>query len=165
MDLMERANDRRRAYQQDRLEHKLGETLRDNTRLEQANELLKAELEREERERDHIWSTVDKSVGANRPRGSRLRSVMVFGAGVGAAYVVGAKAGRGRYDEIVAWWDRMRGRATEMQDDMQRTVAAKASDVTDEVAGSIERGAAKASDAIEGRGRQAADSVRSTTKG
>ena len=50
---------------------------------------------------------------------------------MGAAYVVGAKAGRGRYDEIVAWWDRMRGRATEMQDDMQRTVTAKASDVTD----------------------------------
>jgi hypothetical protein len=165
MDLMERANDRRWMYQRDRLEHKLDDTLRDNTRLEQANELLKAELERDDRERDHIWSTVDKTVGRNRRRGSRLRSVMVFGAGVGAAYVVGAKAGRGRYDEIVAWWDRMRGRATEMQDDMQRTVAAKASDVTDEVAGSIERGAAKASDVIGDRGRQAADSVRSTTKG
>jgi hypothetical protein len=33
------------------------------------------------------------------------------------------------------------------------------------VAGSIERGAAKASDAIEDRGRQAADTVRSTAKG
>jgi hypothetical protein len=165
MELMERANDKRRTYQRDRLEHKLDDTLRDNTRLEQANELLKAELEREDRERDHIWRTVDKSIGRNRRRGSRLRSIMVFGAGVGAAYVVGAKAGRGRYDEIVAWWDRMRGRATEMQDDMQRTVAAKASDVTDEVAGSIERSAAKASDAIEDRGRQAADTVRSTAKG
>ena len=165
MELMERANDKRRMYQRDRLEHKLDDTLRDNTRLEQANELLKAELEREDRERDHIWRTMDKTIGGNRRRGSRLRSLMVFGAGVGAAYVVGAKAGRGRYDEIVAWWDRMRGRATEMQDDMQRTVAAKASDVTGEVAGSIERGAAKASDAIEDRGRQAADTVRSTAKG
>jgi hypothetical protein len=165
MELMERANDKRRMYQRDRLEHKLEDTLRDNTRLEQANDLLKAELEREDRERDHIWSAVEKSVGGNRRRGSRLRSVMVLGAGVGAAYVVGAKAGRGRYDEIIAWWDRMRGRATEMQEDMQRTVAAKASDVSDEVAGTIERGAAKASDAIEDRGRQAADSVRSTSKG
>jgi hypothetical protein len=165
MDLMERANDRRRTSQRDRLEQKLDDTLRDNTRLEQANHLLKAELERDDRERDHIWSTIEKSMSSTGRQGSRLRRMVVFGAGVGAAYVVGAKAGRGRYDEIVARWDRMRGRATEMQDDMQRTVTAKATDVTNEVAGSIERGAAKTGDAIEQRGRQAADSVRSTTKG
>ena len=110
MDLMERANDRRRVLMRDRIEHKLDDALRDNVRLEQANELLKAELEREDRERDHIWSALDK--GSRGRRGSgRIRRIVVLGAGVGTAYVIGAKAGRGRYDELVAWWDRMRGRA------------------------------------------------------
>ena len=58
MDLVDKANDRRRMYMRDRMEHKLDEALRDNVRLEQANELLKQELEREDRERDRIWSAV-----------------------------------------------------------------------------------------------------------
>ena len=163
MDLMERANDRRRVLMRDRIEHKLDDALRDNVRLEQANELLKAELEREDRERDHLWGALDK--GSRGRRGSgRIRRIVVLGAGVGTAYVIGAKAGRGRYDELVAWWDRMRGRATEMQDDMQRAVSAKATDMTNDLAGKIEHGAAKTSDAIEETGHKAADSVRSASK-
>jgi hypothetical protein len=163
MDLVERANDRRRMLMRDRIEHKLDDALRDNVRLEQANELLKAELEREDRERDHIWGALDK--GSRERRGSgRIRRIVVLGAGVGTAYVIGAKAGRGRYDELVAWWDRMRGRATEMQDDMQRSMSAKATDMTNDLAGKIEQGAAKTSDAIEDTGHKAADSVRSASK-
>jgi len=162
MDLVERANDRRRELKRDRIEHKLDDALRDNVRLEQANELLKAELEREDRERDHIWGALDK--GSRGRSSGRIRRIVVLGAGVGTAYVIGAKAGRGRYDELVAWWDRMRGRATEMQDDMQRSVSAKATDVTNGLAGKIEQGAAKTSDAIEDTGHKAADSVRSASK-
>jgi hypothetical protein len=163
MDLMERVNDRRRVLVRDRIEHKLDDALRDNVRLEQANELLKAELEREDRERDHIWSAVE--TGMRGRRGSRrVRRIIIFGAGVGTAYIAGSKAGRARYDEVVAWWDRVRGRATEMQDDVQRSVTAKATDVTNDLAGKIEHGAAKTSDAIEETGHRAADSVRSASK-
>jgi len=50
-----------------------------------------------------------------------------------------------------------------MQDDMQRTVTAKASDVTNDLAGKIEQGAAKTSDVIEEGGHKAAQSVRATS--
>lgn len=162
MDLMERANDRRRMYMRDRLEHKLDDALRDNARLEQTNELLKQELERDDRERDQIWSAVQTGMRGRRGSGW-FRRTLVLGAGVGAAYVVGAKAGRARYEEIVSWWDRMRGRAGMMQDDMQRSMSAKASDMTDTIADKIQQGTSKASDKIEEGGSKAAESVRSTS--
>jgi len=173
MDLMDRANDRRRMYARDRIEHKLDDALRDNVRLEQANELLKQELDRDDRERDHIWSAVETGM-RGRKRSGWFRRTLVLGAGVGAAYVFGAKAGRGRYEEIVSWWDRMRGRAGMMQDDMQRSMSNKASDMTDQLAGkiqqgasktgdAIERGAAKTSDAVHESAQKAADSMRSAS--
>ena len=173
MDLMDRANDRRRMYMRDRIEHKLDDALRDNARLEQTNELLKQELERDDRERDQIWSAVQTGM-RGRTRSGWFRRTLVLGAGVGAAYVWGAKAGRGRYEEIVSWFDRMRGRASVMQDDMQRSLSTKASDMTDQLAGKIQQGADKASDAIqqgasktsdkvEEGGYKAAESVRSTS--
>ena len=119
MDLMERTNERRRNFQKDRLEHKLDDAVKDKIRLEEANELLKQELVREQRDRDHMWSALEKGM---RPQRSRFRRFLLLGAGVGAAYVYGAKAGRGRYDEIVSWWDRMRGRASELQTEAQRKV-------------------------------------------
>jgi len=172
MDLMDKANDRRRMYAHDRIEHKLDGALRDNARLEQANELLKQELERDDRERDHIWSAVETGMQGRR-RSGWFRKTLVFGAGIGAAYVVGAKAGRGRYEDIVSWWDRMRGRASRMQDDLQGSISNKASDVTNQLAGKIEKGAStasdkieqgvsKASDKIEEGGYKAAESVRSS---
>jgi hypothetical protein len=162
MDLMDRANDRRRMYMRDRAEHKLDDALRDNARLEQTNELLKQELERDDRERDQIWSAVQTGMRGRR-RSGWFRRTLVLGAGVGAAYVVGAKAGRGRYEEIVSWWDRMRGRAGMMQDDMTRSMSTRASDVTDTLADKIEQGTSKASDKIEEGGYKAAESVRSTS--
>jgi uncharacterized protein YjbJ (UPF0337 family) len=162
MDLMDRANDRRRMYMRDRVESKLDDALRDNVRLEQANELLKQELERDDRERDHMWSAVESGM-RGRKRSGWFRRTLFLGAGIGAAYVVGAKAGRGRYEEIISWWDRMRGRATQMQGDVQRSVSEKASGMSDQLAGKIEQGTAKTGDAIEEGGSKAAESVRSTT--
>ena len=50
-----------------------------------------------------------------------------------------------------------------MQDDMQRTMTAKASDVTNDLAGKIEQGAAKTGDVIEEGGHKAAQSVRASS--
>src|SRR5262245_3367636 len=88
MDLMDRANDRRRVYMRDRIEHKLDDALRDNVRLEQANELLKQELERDDRERDHIWSAVETGMSGRR-RSGWFRRTLFLGAGIGTAYVFG----------------------------------------------------------------------------
>jgi hypothetical protein len=168
MDLMERTNERRRSIQKDRLEHKLDDAIRENVRLEQANGLLREELERDERERDHMWAALGKGA---RPRRSRLRRVMVLSIGVGAAYVAGAKAGRARYDQIMSWWERTRGRAKELQDGAQRTVTSKANEMgakaermTNDVADTIETTATRTSDTIETGGRRAAETVRSTGK-
>ena len=168
MDLMERTNERRRTFVRDRLEHRLDDAVRENVRLEQANELLKEELDREGRERDQMLSALEKGM---RPQRSRFRRVMLLGVGVGAAYVYGAKAGRARYDEIASWWDRTRGRATEFQTDAQRAVSEKAERFTgqaqtaaDDLADKVERVATSTSDTIETSGRKAANTVRSTTK-
>jgi hypothetical protein len=162
MDLMDRANDRRRMYLRDRAEHKLDDALRDNARLEQTNELLKQELARDDREREQIWSAVQTGM-RGRKRSGWFRRTLFVGASVGAAYVFGAKAGRSRYEEILSWWDRMRGRASMMQEDMQRSMTSKASEMTDQLAGKIQEGASKTSDKIEEGGTKAAESVRSTS--
>lgn len=117
MDLMERTNERRRNFMKDRIEHKLDDAMKDKARLEESNELLRQELDREQHDREQMWSALEKGL---RPQRSGFRRLVLLGAGVGAAYVYGAKAGRGRYDEIVAWWNRMRGRASGLQDEAQR---------------------------------------------
>ena len=157
MDLMERTNERRRTFMKDRLEHKLDDVMRDKARLEQANELLKEEVDRDAREREQMLSAFQKGV---RPQRSRFRRVMVLGLGVGAAYVYGARAGRSRYEEIMAWADRMRGRANEQAERFSGQAQAAA----DDVAGQVERVTATTSDTIEAGGRKAANTVRSTTK-
>jgi len=157
MDLMERTNERRRTFMKDRLEHKLDDVMRDKARLEQANELLKEEVDRDAREREQMLSAFQKGM---RPQRSRFRRVMVLGLGVGAAYVYGARAGRSRYEEIMAWADRMRGRANEQAERFSGQAQAAA----DDVAGRVERVTATTSDTIEAGGRKAANTVRSTTK-
>jgi len=166
MDLMERTSEKRRSFMKDRLEHKLDDTMREKDRLEQANELLKAELDREERDRRQMWSALEKGM---KPQRSKFRRLLVLGVGAGAAYVYGAKAGRARYEEIVAWWDRTRGRASEMQADAQRAVSTKADRLTnrgqtaaDDLADSMERTSTSAAGTIETTGRKAAKTVRST---
>jgi len=168
MDLMERTNEKRRTLMKDRLEHRLDDAIREKDRLEQTNALLKEELDRDSRERDQMLSVLEKGM---RPQRSKFRRVMLLGVGVGAAYVYGAKAGRARYDEIVSWWDRMRGRASELQTDAQRVVSEKADrfsgqaqTAADDLANKVERAATSTSDTIETSGRKAANTVRNTTK-
>jgi hypothetical protein len=161
MDLMERTNDRRRSFMKDRLEHKLDDATRDRIRLEEANGRLQAELERDAKERDQMWSALEKGM---RPQKSRLRRVLVLGVGVGTAYVVGARAGRGRYEQIMSWWDRTRGRATELQTDAQRAVTQQAEKVSGQLADRVQSTTARTSDAIESSGQRAAGTMRNAVK-
>jgi hypothetical protein len=157
MDLMEKTNERRRTFMKDRLEHKLDDVMRDKARLEEANELLKEEVDRDARERERMLSAFEKGM---RPQRSKFRRVMFLGLGVGAAYVYGAKAGRSRYEDIMAWADRMRGRASEQG----YRFSGHAQAAADDVANKVERVTATTSDTIEASGRKAANTVRSTTK-
>jgi len=53
----------------------------------------------------------------------RFRTGVIAGLGVG--YVLGARAGRERYDQLIAWWERMRG------DERVAAVLTKVADATD----------------------------------
>jgi hypothetical protein len=168
MELMERTSDRRRTFMKDRLERKLEDTMRDKARLEQANELLKAEIERDNHERDQMWSAVEKGI---RPRKSRMRRLMLLGVGAGVAYVAGAKAGRDRYDDIVAWWNRTRGRAVELPGEAKRTMTAQADKVatqaeklTDKLSDRVETATARTGEAIESGGEHAASTMRGSVR-
>lgn len=99
--------DRRRAR---RIGHLDDENHRLRTELGSARSLL--EREREDRlEILDVLKAQPKTV-VRKKRGGLLRSLIVGG----GAYLLGSRAGRERYNEIVGWARRMRDRAKETAD-------------------------------------------------
>lgn len=87
---------------------------RDRDRLKTENEILKARLEGTTEERARWMDAIDELT--SRPevtvktKKHRLRRLFVLGAAAGSAYVVGAKAGRERYEQLRSWFAGMRNR-------------------------------------------------------
>jgi hypothetical protein len=87
---------------------------RDRGRLKTENEILKARLEGTTEERARWMEAIDELT--SRPevtvktKKHRLRRLFVLGAAAGSAYVVGAKAGRERYEQLRSWFAGMRNR-------------------------------------------------------
>jgi len=136
MEIMERANEARQTFMRDRLEHRLDEAVRDNSKLRDENERLRTEMHRDEEDRKRMWSTIEKTAKTRKP--SKLRSLLMLLIAGGAAYVAGTKAGRERYDQLRAWFDQMRGRAVDVQGGLQtggdrisNAVRSTVEDVTD----------------------------------
>ena len=96
-DMKERATDAR-------MDH----LARENDELKVENDLLRDELDGDRKTRDRMMSLLDRLDGEPRPkRRIGLFRVLVVG---GAAYVLGAKAGRQRYDQIRAWMQKTMNR-------------------------------------------------------
>jgi hypothetical protein len=88
---------------------------RDRDRLKTENEILKARLDGTTEERARWMEAIDELTA--RPddvtvkiKKHRLRRLFVLGAAAGSAYVIGAKAGRERYEQLRSWFDGMRHR-------------------------------------------------------
>jgi hypothetical protein len=85
---------------------------RANDELKVENELLREELDGDRKTRDRMMSLLDRlDVEARPKRRIGLFRLVVIG---GAAYVLGAKAGRQRYDQIRAWWQKGMDRTSDM---------------------------------------------------
>jgi hypothetical protein len=88
---------------------RLDNLTRENDELKVENELLREELDSDKKSRDRMMSLLDRlDVEARPKRRIGLVRVLVIG---GAAYVLGAKAGRERYEQMRAWWEKSRQKA------------------------------------------------------
>ena len=89
-----------------RAEMKADRAERRNRRLLEQTDVLRSELEREREGREELLGLLkDGKVGSHRGRTTRL---IVVG---GVAYLLGARAGRERYEQILAWVRRMKEQA------------------------------------------------------
>jgi len=112
MRLTEQVKDMRDEAKLRRLDARLDRADRDRDRLRSENDLLRERVEAADEERRKWLSTIE---GLMEPRSGskhRVRRVLVLATAAGGAYVLGARAGRGRYEQIRARWDEIRGRAT-----------------------------------------------------
>ena len=105
-DVAERFRDRRAAARLENTEHE-NDVLRTEVRA------LRADASRQRAEREELMDVLKEggAVTNGRSRGGLLRLVIIGG----AAYVLGAKAGRERYEQIANWVGRMKTRAEEMR--------------------------------------------------
>jgi hypothetical protein len=103
-------------------EAKLEKADRERDRLRTENQLMRERIEHTDEELFRALDAIDdlaKSDGtsARKPRKHRIRRLFVLGAAAGSAYVMGAKAGRERYESLRRRWTDMRERATMMRGD------------------------------------------------
>jgi hypothetical protein len=112
-------------------EARLGNLDRDNVRLRGEISVLRSELDHERSEREELRGLLRARPKTVKVRGRRpLLRVVVIGAG---AYVLGARAGRERYEEILGWArslrDRMQGRAGDVAGEIGGQMQSAAEDV------------------------------------
>jgi hypothetical protein len=112
MSMQERAKTIRSDINERRLTHGLDKTERERDRLKVENDVLRGRMAHADEEREHLLSSVDElaSRGTPKTRKHRLRRVVVLGAAAGSAYVLGAKAGRERYEQLQRRWTEFRDR-------------------------------------------------------
>lgn len=106
---------------------------RDSLRTE--NEMLRERVRDAEEDRSRWMSVMDRLAasmpeatnGSKPPKRHRVRRLFVLGAAAGSAYVIGAKAGRERYEQIRSWWRDLgrRGQevASEIEEEAKRATA------------------------------------------
>lgn len=117
MHAMDRVSDLRDSWRERRLRMRNDDLDHENRAMRERMRALQDELEHEREARGKMMQTLEnlkpQTVKVKRRRGGVLRLVVVGG----TAYVLGAKAGRERYEELRGWWQRVRSRGTEAIDE------------------------------------------------
>ena len=104
---------------------------RENDELKMENDLLRDELDGDRKTRDRMMSLLDRlDVEARPKRRIGLFRLVVIG---GAAYVLGTKAGRQRYDQLRAWWQKAMSRTTEATQSWSNSASQSISDLEQKV--------------------------------
>jgi len=104
---------------------------RENDELKVENEVLREEIDGDRKTRDRMMSFLDRlDVEARPKRRIGLFRLLVIG---GAAYVLGAKAGRQRYDQIRAWWQKAMNKTTEATQGLSNSASQSMSDLEQKV--------------------------------
>jgi hypothetical protein len=90
---------------------------RENNKLRTELDSMRSMLDRERDERDELIGTINKrpEVVVKKKKGGFLR-LLVVGAG---AYIVGARAGRERYEQITDWAQKAKSKAKDSAEDMR----------------------------------------------
>src|SRR5262245_16611451 len=83
---------------------------RQNGERKVESEMIRDERDGDRKTRDRMMSLLDRrDVGARPKRRIGFCRVRIVG---GAAYVLGAKAGRQRYEQIRSWWRKAKNRTS-----------------------------------------------------
>ena len=90
-----------------------------NDHLRAKNDLLEDELKRTRSERERLADALGRvRSDAAKPRSGRVRRAVALGVAVAGAYVMGAKAGRERFEQIKDWWQRTSSKGMRAKDDV-----------------------------------------------
>jgi G3E family GTPase len=144
---------------------------RENDRLKVENATLRTQTDREDEKIEKILDSLRSTTAG--PKRHRIRRLATLSIAAGGAYMMGAKAGRERYEQIKRWWAERRNGVSHMNE-WGEDVTARASDAVqsasqraadkvvetgDAVARTVDRAAAKAAGTVEQTGTKASKAV------
>ena len=145
---------------------------RENDRLKVENATLRTQTDREDEKIEKILDSLQSTTAG--PKRHRIRRLMTLTVAAGGAYMMGAKAGRERYEQIKRWWAERRTNGVGHMNEWGEDVTARASDAVhsasqraadkvvetgDAVARKVDRAAAKAAGTVEQTGTKASRAV------
>ncbi len=154
MDLKERASSITDSAKQ-RLAERHAESLeRENERLKVENSGLRDQTDRDRERMERILGSLDDATAT--PKKHRIRRLMTLSVAAGSAYVLGAKAGRERYDQLKGWWAERRNQGVDRMNEWGEDVTARAG-------GTVQAASQKAADKVVQTGDAISRKVDQTT--
>jgi hypothetical protein len=123
MEITDRIGHVKDQVQQHRLEDRLERTQRENVSLRAESDALKEDR----RDISKRLTAIERTAGS-RPKRHWLRRFATVATVAGGSYMLGAKAGRQRYEDIRAWLDRVTHKGREAAGDLR----AQAGDIAEE---------------------------------
>jgi hypothetical protein len=111
MDLKDRTLAIAESVKNRRIEDRHDRMERDLERLRVENETLRDEIDPDRDRLLKVLGSLEKQTAKKGRKPHRLRRLFTLSAAAGGAYVVGAKAGHERYEQIRRWWGNVRDRS------------------------------------------------------
>jgi hypothetical protein len=172
LDLKDRASALTESAKQ-RLAERHAESLeRENERLKVENSALREQTDRERERMERVLDSLDEVTTS--PKKHRIRRLMTLTVAAGSAYVIGAKAGRERYEQIRNWWADRRNQGIDRMNEWGEDVTSRAGDAVqgasqkaagrvaetgDTISRKVDEATARAASTVEEKGTKASKAV------